>query len=61
MRKIEPIYDFIEVDASNKFDLQQAAKEGFQQYGMRANHDERWVKLRRPLGEENAWRVLGAQ
>ena len=52
MRKIEPIYDFIEVDASNKFDLQQAAKEGFEIYGisrdLRADHTS-YVKMRRPV------------
>ena len=52
MRKIEPIYDFIEILSTNKAELRQAAKDGFQQYGMRANHDERWIKLRRAVGKE---------
>lgn len=52
MRKIEPMYDFIEILSTNKAELQQAAKDGYTQYGMRANHDERWLKLRRAVGKE---------
>jgi hypothetical protein len=53
--KTEPIYDFIEVDASNKFELQQAAKDGFQIYGvsrdLRSDHTS-YVKLRRAVGQK---------
>jgi hypothetical protein len=47
--KPEIIYDTIEVLSTDKLALQQAAKEGYTQYGLRGNHDERWLKMRRPV------------
>ena len=47
--KHEIIYEYLEILSTDKFALQDAAKDGYTQYGMRANHDERWLKLRRAI------------
>jgi hypothetical protein len=47
--KHEIIYDYLEVLSTDKSALHQAARDGYTQYGMRAKHDERWLKLRKPI------------
>jgi hypothetical protein len=46
---IDIVYDYIEILSTNKVELQEAARDGYTQYGLRANHDERWLKLRRKV------------
>jgi hypothetical protein len=42
-------YEYLEVPASEE---KAYARQGWEKYGMRANRDERFSKLRRPLGKE---------
>jgi hypothetical protein len=48
-------YEFVEIDTSDKAALQQAAKDGYRQYGvsrdLRSDHTS-YVKLRRAVGKE---------
>jgi len=55
MRKIEPIYDFIEVDATSKFELREKESAGWEIYGasrdLRSDHKS-YVKMRRAVEKE---------
>ena len=42
-------FEYLEVPADQE---KYYVGQGWEKYGMRANHDERWVKLRRALGKE---------
>jgi hypothetical protein len=54
---LKTVYDYIEIDSTDKFELRKQESAGFEIYGVRRDlrqDHETFIKLRRPFGKEKS-------